>query len=43
MAKQQVSWQLDPETIKKVKAIAKKRKAAVQLVANELIEKGLLS
>jgi hypothetical protein len=41
MAKQQVSWQLEPDTIKKVKSIAKKRKVAVQLIANELIEKGL--
>ena len=37
----QTSWQLEPDTIKKVKAIAKKDKVAVQVAAELLIIKGL--
>lgn len=41
MAKQQVTWQLEPKTVEKIKALAKKKNVAIQLIANELLIKGL--
>lgn len=41
MAKKQVTWQLGETTINKVKAKAKKEKKAAQVMAEELIIKGL--
>ena len=41
MAKKQVTWQLNETTVKKVKALAEKKKKAVQVTADELIIKGL--
>ena len=43
MAKKQVSWQISPETLDKVKKLAKRSKVAVQVAAEELIIKGLQS
>lgn len=41
MAKKQVTWQLNETTINKVKALAEKKKKAIQATADELIIKGL--
>jgi len=41
MAKKQITWQLEQTTINKVKSKAKKDKKAVQVIAEELIIKGL--
>ncbi len=41
MNKQQVTWQLDPDTIKKVKELAEKQGWAIQVTAEKLIQKAL--
>ena len=40
MAKKQITWQLDEAIINKIKAKAKKKKVAIQVIANELLIKG---
>jgi predicted nicotinamide N-methyase len=41
MAKKQVTWQLDPKLVDKIKARAKKNKVAIQVLAEELLTKGI--
>lgn len=41
MAKIQVSWQLPQKTLEKIKSLAKKRNVAIQVIADELLTKGL--
>lgn len=41
MKKQQITWQLDPDTIKKVKKLAKNSKKSIQVTADELMQESL--
>jgi|APFre7841882793_1041355.scaffolds.fasta_scaffold303960_2 hypothetical protein len=41
MSKQQVTWQLDPDTIKKVKELADLKGWAIQVTADKLLQKAL--